>query len=61
MLSLARAHSSDEIAPNTASVKPGTSTACNCVMDIVGQLKSGRPEGMPPKRLPMVATGQSVV
>ena len=61
MLSLARAHSSDEIAPNTASVKPGTSTACNCASDMVGQLKSSRLEGMPPKRLPMVATGQSVV
>ena len=58
--SLARAHISEEIAPNTASVTLGSSTAWNCASDITGQFIAGKPDGMPPKRLPMVATGQSV-
>ena len=60
MLSATRAHSSDSIAPNTAKViagrnKPFISSQLN-----EGTVNSGKPCGIPPKRLPIVSTSKPV-
>ena len=58
MRSATTADSSDSIAPSSAIVtasgtSPGSSSGRNA-----GTCSSGRPVGMPPKRLPMVSTGR---
>ncbi len=59
MRSATTAESSDSIAPSIATVTAGEirlriRAGRNC-----GIWSSGRPEGMPPKREPMVATSRS--
>ena len=56
MPSATTAESSDSMAPSMAIVNAGPISSITCVADIAGQCSDGRPCGMPPKALPMVAT-----
>ena len=58
MPSATRAHNSDSIAPNSASVRAGLKSNCTVSQPTAGHCSVGRLVGMPPKRLPMVSTGQ---
>ena len=53
-----RAQSKDSIAPSNASVKAGATMYCALSQLTGSHSKEGSPEGMPPKRLPIVSTGK---
>mmetsp|Transcript_7068 Transcript_7068/g.30132 ORF Transcript_7068/g.30132 Transcript_7068/m.30132 type:complete len:255 (+) Transcript_7068:2592-3356(+) len=58
-LSATRAHSSDSIAPSSASVSVGITSWRMPAQCMSGQASGGRARGMPPKRLPMVSSGRA--
>ena len=58
MPSATRAHSSDSMAPSSASVMMGISRKRADSQLKLGSVKAGSAAGMPPKRLPMVSTGR---
>ena len=60
MPSATLAQSSDSIEPSKARVRAGMMTNC-AVSQLTGiHWKWGRPEGIPPKRLPIVSTGRFI-
>ena len=56
MLSATVADSSDSIAPSRAMVNAGANSGPSSAKDTVGSANGGRPDGMPPKREPIVST-----
>ena len=60
MPSATTAESSDSIAPSRVKAIAAGSTATIRASEISGRAGSGRDEGIPPNRVPMVSTGRSI-
>ncbi len=58
MLSATVAESSDSIAPSSAIVNAGANSGPRSAKETDGSAKAGRPDGMPPKREPIVSTSR---
>jgi hypothetical protein len=61
MRSATTAESSDSMAPSIATVNVGESSVSTRSGLNLGMWISGRPEGMPPKRMPIVSSGRFAI